>query len=326
MSKYETGILPFYAEDFLIYMETILNKSPNTIHEYFYDLQIFFRFMSIKKKLVNEKTPFDEITINNFPIEILASVNLTDLYSYLNYVLKDRKDQAPTRARKVASLRSFFKYAQTKSNVIKINPTTELDSPKSTKKLPRYLNLDESKSLLNSVEGSNKERDLCMITLFLNCGMRLSELVGIDIKDINEDTLIVTGKGDKERTIYLNDSCLRTISDYLSVRPYTENEPALFLSTRKKRISPKTVQYTVKKYITMANLDPQKYSTHKLRHTAATLMYNIGNVDIRALQEILGHESVATTEIYTHVNNARLKEAVNKNPLANFTADEKKDD
>jgi len=326
LSKYETGILPFYAEDFLIYMETILNKSPNTIHEYFYDLQIFFRFMSIKKKLVNEKTPFDEITINNFPIEILASVNLTDLYSYLNYVLKDRKDQAPTRARKVASLRSFFKYAQTKSNVIKINPTTELDSPKSTKKLPRYLNLDESKSLLNSVEGSNKERDLCMITLFLNCGMRLSELVGIDIKDINEDTLIVTGKGDKERTIYLNDSCLRTISDYLSVRPYTENEPALFLSTRKKRISPKTVQYTVKKYITMANLDPQKYSTHKLRHTAATLMYNIGNVDIRALQEILGHESVATTEIYTHVNNARLKEAVNKNPLANFTADEKKDD
>jgi len=326
LSKYETGVLPCYAEDFLIYMETILNKSPNTIHEYFYDLQIFFRFMSIRKKLVSENAIFDEILIHDFPVDILSTITLTDLYSYLNYVLKDRKDQAPTRARKVASLRSFFKYAQTKSNIIKINPTTELDSPKSTKKLPRYLNLDESKSLLNIIDGSNKERDFCMITLFLNCGMRLSELVGIDINDINEDTLIVTGKGDKERTIYLNDACLGTISDYLSVRPYTENEPALFLSSRKKRISPKTVQYTVKKYITLANLDPHKYSTHKLRHTAATLMYNIGNVDIRALQEILGHESVATTEIYTHVNNARLKDAVNKNPLANFTADEKKDD
>jgi len=326
LSKYETGVLPCYAEDFLIYMETILNKSPNTIHEYFYDLQIFFRFMSIRKKLVSENAIFDEILIHDFPVDILSTITLTDLYSYLNYVLKDRKDQAPTRARKVASLRSFFKYAQTKSNIIKINPTTELDSPKSTKKLPRYLNLDESKSLLNIIDGSNKERDFCMITLFLNCGMRLSELVGIDINDINEDTLIVTGKGDKERTIYLNDACLGTISDYLSVRPYTENEPALFLSSRKKRISPKTVQYTVKKYIALANLDPHKYSTHKLRHTAATLMYNIGNVDIRALQEILGHESVATTEIYTHVNNARLKDAVNKNPLANFTADEKKDD
>lgn len=187
--------------------------------------------------------------------------------------------------------------------------------------MPRYLEIEESKQLLDSVEGDFVERDYCMLTLFLNCGMRLSELVSINVADIREDTLTVIGKGAKERTIYLNDACMNAINDYLAVRPdITEagGKQPLFVSKFKKRISNKTVQYTVKKYIMMAGLDPTKYSTHKLRHTAATLMYTHGEVDIRTLQEILGHESVATTEIYTHINNSKLKDAVNKNPLSDY--------
>ena len=314
---FESGVLPYYAEDFLIYMDSILSKSKNTIHEYYYDLLMFFRFMKLRRKMVSPEIPFMEIPVSDFCVSDLAAITLTDLYAFLNYINRERNDQPATRARKVACLRSFFKYA----NLIAQNPAFELESPKKTKRLPKYLQLEESKALLNSIEGDFKERDYCMITLFLNCGMRLSELVGINLSDIRGDTLVVTGKGAKERTIYLNKACLNAISAYLHVRPKLSEEDGaapLFLSKRKKRISPKTVQYTVKKYIRMSNLDPTKYSTHKLRHTAATLMYTYGEVDIRTLQEILGHESVATTEIYTHINNAMLKDAVNKNPLADF--------
>lgn len=306
--------LPFYAEDFLVYLEAIAGKSQNTVKEYRYDLLMFFGFLCKRKNISSVK---------DYTVEMLNEIVLTDLYAFLNYTNRERGDKAVTRARKVACLRSFFKYCLSKANLIEKNPAAELDSPKITKTLPRYLELDDCHKLLNVISGEFKERDYCMIILFLNCGMRLSELVGINITDINGDTLIVTGKGDKERTIYLNSSCLDAIENYLSVRPKTEEfgEYALFLSKRRQRISTKTVQYTVKKYIKMAGLDPNKYSTHKLRHTAATLMYSHGNVDIRALQEILGHASVGTTEIYTHVNNARLKEAVNKNPLANFKPD-----
>lgn len=310
-NKNEQQLLPDFAEDFLIYMETIAGKSQNTVKEYRYDLLMFFGFMAEKKGRKNAE---------DFTREDLKSIELTDLYAFLNYMNRERGDKAPTRARKVACLRSFFKYAQTKAGLIDVNPAAELDSPKITKTLPRYLELEECHNLLNVIDGEHKERDYCMIVLFLNCGMRLSELVGMNLSDISGDTLVVTGKGDKERTIYLNEACMDAIANYLRVRPKItgKDENALFLSKRKRRISTKTVQYTVKKYITLANLDPHKYSTHKLRHTAATLMYAYGDVDIRALQEILGHTSVATTEIYTHVNNARLREAVGKNPLADF--------
>lgn len=313
MDSQDLAKLPSFAEEFLIYMETIAGKSVNTIREYRYDLLLFFRFMTKRNGLSDPE---------HFTQAMLQEITLTDLYAFLNYVNKERKDKAITRARKVASLRSFFKYAQTKAGIIKTNPAQELDSPKITKTLPRYLELDECHDLLNAVTGEHKERDYCMLTFFLNCGMRLAELVGIDRSDINGDTLVVTGKGAKERTVYLNEACMDALERYLQVRPEAvgKDADALFLSKRRQRISPKTVQYTVKKYITLANLDPNKYSTHKLRHTAATLMYTQGEVDIRALQEILGHTSVATTEIYTHVNNARLKEAVGKNPLAAFKA------
>ena len=311
--------LPSYVDDFLIYMESISGKSLNTIKEYRYDLSMFFRFMSEKKGL---EKPED------FTVSMLDDIKLTDLYSFLNYTNCERGDKAVTRARKVACLRSFFKYCHSKANLISGNPAAELDSPKITKSLPRYLELDECKALLNVIDGDHKERDYCMIILFLNCGMRLSELVGINVGDISGDSLVVMGKGNKERTVYLNESCKEAINNYLAVRPKAEgpNANALFLSNRRQRISSKTVQYTVKKYIKAAGLDASKYSTHKLRHTAATLMYSYGDVDIRALQEILGHTSVATTEIYTHVKNARIKEAVAKNPLADFKPDTKENE
>lgn len=334
MAAFEYGILPYYADDFLVYLESILGKSKNTISEYYYDLLMFFRFMKVKSGNAPKDKDFTEIEVSDYTIESLAAVRLSDLYAFLNYMNNERNDQPATRARKVACLRSFFKYIWGKARLIPENPAAELESPKITKKLPKYLELDESIALLESIDGDHKERDYCMVTFFLNCGMRLSELVGINIGDIKGDTLRVLGKGNKERTIYLNDACLDALKRYLAVRPdYEEANGAkpLFLSKRKQRISPKTVQYTVKKYIRMADLDPAKYSTHKLRHTAATLMYTMGDVDIRSLQEILGHESVATTEIYTHINNTHLKDAVSKNPLANFRAaqssdEEKKDD
>ena len=321
LAAFDAGILPYYCEDFLVYLESILGKSKNTVNEYYYDLLLFFRYMKVRNGTAPQGAAFSEIPIADFSAEDLSKIRLSDLYSFLNYMNNERKDQPATRARKVACLRSFFKYAWSKAHLIPENPAAELESPKLTKKLPKYLELEESIALLDAVDGDQKERDYWMITLFLNCGMRLSELVGINVSDIREDTVTVLGKGAKERTIYLNEACRDAIERYLAVRPEYE-EPSgtkpLFLSKRKKRISPKTVQYTVKKYIRAAALDPAKYSTHKLRHTAATLMYTMGDVDIRSLQEILGHESVATTEIYTHINSTRLKDAVSKNPLANY--------
>ena len=214
-----------------------------------------------------------------------------------------------------------------KANLIQINPAQNLENPKLDKRLPKYLSLDDSKRLLNvtaNEDNRNSKRDYAIITLFLNCGMRLSELVGINTTDIifSECKLNVIGKGNKERTIYLNKACMNAIQEYLNVRPKEaikyDSKNALFLSERRERISRRTVQYVVDKELKAAGLDTKKYSTHKLRHTAATLMYQYGNVDIRALQELLGHESISTTEIYTHVNNEQVRNAVESNPLANL--------
>ncbi|MGI6528499.1 MAG: tyrosine recombinase XerC [Clostridia bacterium] len=325
MSKFPKNMLPYYAEDFLDYIDSIQNKSANTIKEYYYDLLLFFRFLKKRRGLLEKEETIEDANVRNMSLEVLSSVMLNDFYAFLSYLSSERQASPSTRSRKVATLRSFFKYCHTKAKIIETNPANELESPKIGKRLPRYLELEESINLLKSIEGKNKERDYCMILLFLNCGLRLSELVAMNIGDLRQDnTLVVRGKGSKERTIYLTDSVSEAIDNYLMVRPQPNegHEDALFLSERKNRISPKTVEYTVKKYIKKANLDPKKYSTHKLRHTAATLMYQHGDVDIRSLQEILGHESIATTEIYTHVSNKRLKQAVSSNPLANFRIDE----
>lgn len=309
---------PVILEDFLNYIETIKGKSENTVKEYFFDLRTLLRFLKLRYKLVDKNIPFDEIDISDVDETIIRRVTLQDLYAFISFVDKDRNNKNNAKARKVASIRSFFKYLTTKIKIISENPALDLESPKTSVRHPVHLTLEEAENLLDSIDGSFKERDYAIITLFLNCGLRLSELVSIDIDKIKGDTLTVVGKGNKERTIYLNEACLQAISDYLRVRPTdgVKTPNALFLSNRKSRISNKTVQYLVKKYIKEAGLDTETYSTHKLRHTAATLMYKYGNVDIRALQQILGHENVSTTQIYTHIDDERLRKAVKSNPLS----------
>lgn len=314
---------PEPLSSFLIYIESIQGKSPKTADEYFYDIRTFYRFLKIYFDKVNSDIEFDEISIDDVDIEMLRSVNLQVLYEYMNYLNRFRNNSASSRARKVASLRSFYKYLCNKANLISENPTAELESVKITKQLPKHFTLDDSVALLQSVENRNSARDYCIFTLFLNCGMRLAELVNINITDIHGDTLVVIGKGNKERTIYLNEACLSAIEAYMIVRsqqkPTARDKSALFLSERNQRISRRTVQYTVEKYVKKLGLDPHKYTTHKLRHTAATLMHQSG-VDIRVLQEILGHKQLSTTEIYTHINNDQMRDAVKSNPLSHIKA------
>lgn len=309
---------PTLVIDFLNYMKTIRGKSDNTIAAYGYDLNIFFKFIKLRRNIVPSDTDLDQIFIGDIDENVIKTINLSDLYSFLSFAANQRDNKNHARARKVACLRSFFKYLQSKAKVIDENPALDMEPPKINSRQPIYLTLDESKRLLNSIDGENKERDLAIITLFLNCGLRLSELIGIDINKINGDILTVIGKGNKERTVYLNKACLNAINNYLKVRPRdgVKDKNALFLSERKQRISKRTVQYLVKKYIGASDLDTERYSAHKLRHTAATLMYKYGNVDIRALQHILGHENISTTQIYTHIDDDRLRSAVKANPLS----------
>lgn len=318
---------PEYLNSFLDYSITILNKSPNTIKEYNYDLAMFLKFIMVHLNLTSSKD-FKDINISNLSLDVIKKIELNDIHAFLAYLTTTYHSKAATRARKVSSIRVFFNYLSQKANLIEKNPAQNLETPKIEKRMPKYLTLDDSKKLLTvtSDEERNKERDYAIIALFLNCGLRLSELVGININDISFDDakMTVIGKGNKERTIYLNKACLQAINSYLEVRPKIGIKPssikALFLSERKERISKRTVQYVVDKELRRAGLDTKKYSTHKLRHTAATLMYQYGNVDIRALQELLGHESISTTEIYTHVANEQVRNAVEVNPLSDYSA------
>ena len=324
---------PYFLNDFLDYSSTILNKSTNTIKEYNYDIAHFLKFIQYEfgvVKLKNSQT-IKDIIIKDMDISIVEKITLENIHSFLSYLKNEYRSKPATLARKTASIRVFFYYLCNKTKKIPNNPAQDLESPKLEKRLPKYLTLEQSQELLettfsynNHGNHDNHERNYAIITLFLNCGMRLSELVNINIKDIDfsNNKLNVIGKGNKERTIYLNNSCVKAIKQYLAIRPKdgikATSKDALFLSERKERISNRTVQYIVKEELRLAGIDQNKYSVHKLRHTAATLMYKYGNVDIRALQELLGHESIATTEIYTHVDNEQIREAVEKNPLANF--------
>ena len=320
---------PDFLNSFLDYSITMLNKSPNSIKEYNYDLSMFLKFMKMHFKLTNE-TDFNKICIRDFSVETLKQITLDDIHSFVYYLAIDNNNKPATRARKISTIRIFFNYLVTKLKLIEINPAQNLETPKKEKRIPKYLSLEESEKLLNITandESKNKERDFAIITLFLNCGMRLSELVGINTKDISfsDSRLTVIGKGNKERTIYLNSACMDAIKSYIDTKPKEgikhdskNSDKALFLSERKERISNRTVQYIVDKELARACLDTKKFSVHKLRHTAATLMYKYGEVDIRALQELLGHASISTTEIYTHVDNDQVRNAVNRNPLANF--------
>ncbi|WP_333657325.1 tyrosine recombinase XerC [Tissierella praeacuta] len=316
--------IPLILEDYLNYMETIKGSSPNTVREYFFDLRTFFRFIKLRYRLVDSQQPFDEIDISDIDLELIKKLNIQDLHAYISYADKKRDNKNFTKSRKVASLRSFFEYLYSIVSIIEKNPAEALEFPKKDNRHPAYLTLEQSELLLNTVlENSNEEyrkRDYAIIMLFLNCGLRLSELSSID-KIKGNDTLSIIGKGNKERTIFLNDACILAIQDYLKVRPENATDKkAMFISKRKNRMSNRAIQHMIDKYLEKAGLDTSIYSTHKLRHTAATLMYKYGNVDIRALQEILGHESVSTTQIYTHIDNERLRDAVKSNPLSTRTS------
>lgn len=309
--------IPQDVKNFLSYLSNIKGKSDNTINEYYYDLRTFFRFIKCHRSMESFEN-FDNINCNDIDTDFIRDIILDDMYEYLMYASSDRDNNANARARKVSSLKSFFNYMSGKAHLLDVNVTKELDSPKIPSKLPVFLSLDESLQLLENIDGEFKTRDYCIITLFLNCGMRLSELVGINITDIHGDKLTVTGKGNKQRTVYLNDACKSAIRAYMEVRPKdgVKDRKALFLSKQKSRISNNMVYRMIKKNLQRAGLDPEVYSPHKLRHTAATLMYKYGNVDVRALQEILGHEHLSTTQIYTHIDEQQLRDAIDKNPLS----------
>ncbi|ABR34713.1 MULTISPECIES: tyrosine recombinase XerC [Clostridium] len=315
--------LPESLVDFLNYLETIKSTSINTIDGYRIDLTIFFRFMMIYKGKVNsDSVEFEDIDISVIDDEFLRGIKLRDLYAFLSFTEKYRDNSSYARARKVATLKSFFKFLFGKAKVITENPALELESPKINKRHPVYLTLNQSIHLLESLNKNDKNysRDYCILMFFLNCGMRLSELCSIQIDKIRDDTLTIIGKGNKERTVYLNDACLKALANYLNVRDDSkalpDNKKFLFLSSRNGPINKRTVEIMIKKHITNAGLTDDKYTPHKLRHTAATLMYKYGNVDIRSLQSILGHTNISTTQIYTHVDDDSLRDAVKSNPLS----------
>ena len=320
---------PDYLNSFLDYSTTMLNKSPNSIKEYNYDLAMFLKFIKIHFGLTKE-TDFSKISIKDVSLDTIKKIELNDIHAFIGYLAREHNSKPATRARKVSTIRIFFKYLSQKANLIDKNPAQDLETPKLNKRLPKYLNLEDSKKLLEAADNEdnrNHERDYAILTIFLNCGLRLSELVGINIQDIDfsENKMTVIGKGNKERTIYLNRACIKAIGEYMAVRTKIGVKPdklhsdkALFLSERKERISRRTVQHIVYTKLSAAGLDTSKFSAHKLRHTAATLMYQYGQVDIRALQVLLGHESISTTEIYTHVDNEQVRNAVESNPLSNL--------
>lgn len=314
--------MPEIVQQYAMYLRNIKGLSAKTVDSYCMDLRTFFRFLKQFRGLAPADAALEEIPVKDIDLAFIREITTNDIFEFMNYVADERNNISSTRQRKSTSLKSFFRYLTVHENLLAENPTENLTPPKAKKALPHFLSLEQSIELLNAVEGPDQERDRCMLTLFLNCGMRLSELVSINISDVlrNNNTLRILGKGNKERIVYLNQACLDAIDSYLAVRPKDGviDRNALFLSSRKQRISPKTVQFIVKKYLDKIGLGGPGYSVHKLRHTAATLMYRYGNVDIRVLQDILGHENLGTTEIYTHTSSEQMEAAVNSNPLANM--------
>lgn len=320
--------MPARAKDFLNYQSIIKNRSATTVEQYCLDLRLFFKFMFCKLNNISSALIENEdvtMDISVFDDNFYNTVTLGDAYEFLAYCRNERENKEKARARKVSSLRAFFKYLRM-NGIIEDNPMINLDSPKLSKNLPKYLNVEQAKKLLSVIDGANRERDYCIVTLLLNCGMRLSELVSLDYNKITFDgdsaSIIITGKGNKQRTVYLNHACVAAINAYMRVRTKdgVKDRNALFLSNRHTRISPKTVQHMVDVYLEKAGFGGMGFSVHKLRHTAATLMYQTGKVDVLALKEILGHENLNTTQIYTHLLDEQLKKAVEANPLADINS------
>lgn len=313
--------------EFAGYKSVIQGCSSKTVDEYMIDLRTFFRYIKTRGEAVSEEE-LESVGVDDITVEFISNITAIDIYEFLMYLEREKGNQWAARARKLSAIKGLFKYLTVKRSLLEENPAANIEAPKPKKNLPKHLSIDEASELLFETKDNNQNpnalRDYTVITLFLNCGMRLSELVGIDINRIDNDlrSLVVVGKGSKERIIYLNDTCKKVLSEYLTYRlseKFAKVETkALFLSNRMQRISPKTVQWMVKKHLKESGLEAKNYSTHKLRHTAATLMYQTGNVDVRTLKEILGHEQLNTTQIYTHVANADIERAMQRNPLNIF--------
>ena len=337
--------LPSLVREFASYKAVIQNASDKTVSEYMLDLRTFFRFMLARDQKINPLSEdFEKIDVSQVDLEYIKHITQEDIYEFLMYADGTRKNLAAAKARKLSALKGFFKYLHVKRMMIDENPAANIETPKRESTLPKFLSIEESILLLEAVkndrESKSRTRDFAIITLFMNCGMRVSELVGIDIDDVDREfrSLSVTGKGNKQRIVYLNSACRSALSDYFMERVseahVKADTHALFLSNREQRISVKTVQWLVYKYLDMAGLESKHYSVHKLRHTAATLMYQSGQVDVRVLKDILGHEQLNTTQIYTHVSNKNMEDAMENNPLSsqkslpksNFTPLEKDDD
>ena len=316
---------PQVLREFLSYHETIKGQSQRTISEYYLDLRMFLRFMRLVKDEMPYNTPLDSISIKDLNIEFIKTITITDIFDFLSYLANDRQSElsvdpgigAAARARKLSAIKSFYKYLTVRTKLLTVNPVKDVEFPKIRKSLPKYLTLEESRRLLSSVRGVNEKRDYAIIMLFLNCGIRRSELVGLNLSDVYEDRIRVSGKGNKERIVYFGTACKAAIDAYLPERnkKVLSDNRALFGSRDNNRISVTAVHRLVKKHILAAGLDPSQYSAHKLRHTAATLMISNG-VDIKTVQEVLGHEHLNTTEIYTHIENTELKIAAEANPIS----------
>lgn len=323
---------PDILREFLFYMETIRGRSAKTVDAYYIDLRTYFRYLKMQKVLgvppKNNET-FQTMSIADLDPNIVCSITLNDVYGFLHFALSELKNGSASRSRKVSSIRSFYKYLSTKTPYLEENPVRNLEVPGIKRAMPRYLTLEESLELLQHIQTSSSARDYCIITFFLNCGMRVSELVGINLTDIRENTLRLLGKGNKERIVYLNEACLSALEQYLTrerkqpEKGTDEERNALFLSSRGKRLTSRRVEQIVEQCLKLAGLDGRGISPHKLRHTAATLMYQHGNVDIRVLKEILGHANLGTTEIYTHVSNQQIEGAVDRSPLSHVRAPKK---
>lgn len=309
--------LPKYMQDFLVYLTAIKGKSQRTREEYSYDLALFIRFNIATRQNI-ELTNLKTIDIVNFTINDIREIKLEDIYSFLEYCEVVRGNGAASRSRKVATLKSFFQYLKSKRHLILENPTEELEAPKLRKKQPVYLNIEESLQFLDGLTFSRHyERDYCMMTLFLNLGIRVSELCELNIGSIHKDILTVRGKGDKERNLYLNQQCLNTLASYLAVRNQMLKDleqQALFVSQQGTRLTRQSLSKLVRKINEQSGLKKTQLSPHKLRHTSATLMYKSG-ADIRSLQQILGHSNISTTQIYTHVENKEIQRVITDNPL-----------
>ena len=328
MTNYNNSSNPEFLNNYLVHMKIVKLLAERTIEEYYTDIRLFLRF--VYENAHNTGKPLDEIDIRDMTESDLKKISISDIYNFIFYASDERHNKDRARYRKISSLRSFFKYLEKVAHIVTDNPTKDLDVPVPKASLPKFLSLNESLRLLEAADTADSKRDYCIITLFLNCGMRLSELVGINISDIDfyENRLKVLGKRSKERMVYLNSACVEALNSYLAIRknnPKAAGEPALFISNQNHRISKRRVQQIVEETLSKAGLDGKGITTHKLRHTAATLMYQYGDADVLTLKELLGHASISTTEIYTHLNDENVRNAIESNPLSHVKSDNKND-